>query len=306
MWFLKRLLFVIPTLLGVSLVSFILMVNVPGDPVLAIVGERADPIVIKKYQEELGVNQNFFGRYIGYLKMLSKGDLGNSYHSGQSVSSEIKQKIPNTMMLAFVAMLMATMSGVFFGFLAVLYKDSFFDKFCVFISTLLISLPVFWFGLLLIYLFAVYLIWLPAGGMDSPLSIILPAFTLGSRSGSYIFRITRTSMFQALREEFIITVRAKGGSVYRELLHAFRFSLIPIVTFIGLDFGSYLNGSVLTESIFAWDGLGRYAVMGIFKRDYPVIMGCVLTGATIFMFMNLFIDVLARFINPKIKTEIAA
>jgi peptide/nickel transport system permease protein/oligopeptide transport system permease protein len=222
------------------------------------------------------------------------------------VSREILKKFPNTLKLALSAMIIATSVGVGIGVLSSIKRGTFIDHFISFAAVLGISTPVFWLGLLLILLFSIHLKMFPSSGMEGGIScIVLPAFTLGTRSIAFIARITRSSMLETLGEGYIRTARAKG---LRERVvvfkHALKNALIPVVTMIGLDFGSYLNGSVLTETIFGWPGLGRYAVVeGIMKRDLPVVMGTVLFGATIFVLVNLIVDILYHFLDPRIKYE---
>lgn len=300
-WLIKRLLLIVPGLLGVSLITFYISVSIPGDPVYALVGERADPVLIESYRTRLGLDQNLAFRYFCYLKMIFRFDFGKSYYTHQSVSKELLEKFPNTFRLASAAILFAVLSGLLLGGICAVFKDSFFDKLILFVSTGLISLPVFWFGMLLIFIFALHLKWLPSSGMDSGYSIVLPSIALGSRSLGYLVRLTRSCMIEILSSEYILLVRAKGGGTGLILYHAFMNAIIPVVTFIGLDFGSYLNGSVLTETIFGWDGIGRYAMNGILRRDYPVIIGTVLFGAFVFMLVNILIDVFYTFANPKLR-----
>ena len=300
-WMISRILLAIPSLIGVTFVTFLLLSNVPGDPVYALVGERADAQLLEAYREKLGLDQNIALRYLRYVKMLLQGDLGKSYYTGRAVQEEISQKMPNTIRLACASMLFATVFGLALGMVCAFWVGGWLDRILWLSSTVLISLPVFWFGMLNVFVFAVTLRWFPVGGMDHPLSIVLPAFTLGSRSLAYLTRLTRSCMIEVLQSPYILAVRAKGASVRLILLHAFRNAVIPVLTFIGLDFGSYLNGSVLTEMIFGWDGLGRYAIIGILRRDYPVILGTVLWGALLFMAVNMTIDFIYYYLNPKLR-----
>jgi len=300
-WLFKRFLLIIPALFGISIITFIISANVPGDPVNALVGERSNPELIRRYREKLGVNKPILERYMRYLKMLIKLDLGRSYYSKEKVRDELLQKIPNTLRLAFFSMLFAVTIGLSLGILIAFFENSFFDKLILFFSTLLISLPVFWFAMLLVFIFSFKLGWFPVAGMDGRFAIILPAFTLGSRSLGYLIRLTRSCMLECLSSEYITTVKAKGGKGLLIAKHAFLNAVIPVITFIGLDFGSYMNGSVLTETIFGWDGIGRFAVNGIFQRDYPVIIGSVLFGALMFMTVNILIDILCVFLNPQLR-----
>ncbi len=308
MWFyiLKRILLFIPTLLGITLITFILMQSLPGDPVLAMVGERSTPETIARIRAELGQDRPLPLQYIGYLKLLSRLELGRSIHTNRKIADDLLQKFPNTLKLALAALLFASVMGVGMGIIAAINRGKALDRLVTLISVGGISVPVFWLGLALMLLFAFYLQWLPPSGMGngSPRYLILPAVTLGTFSLSYIARVTRSSMLEALSQPYIASARAKGLPEMKVVLkHALKNSLIPIVTLIGLDLGSYLNGAVLTETIFGWDGLGRYALNGILGRDYPVIMGVVLFGAVIFVTINLLVDISYHFLDPRIRIK---
>lgn len=300
----KRCLLAIPTVIGVVVLMFILTRLVPGDPVNSFVGRRADARIIEKVREEFGLDKPFFVQFFYYVKSLARGDMGYSYVSGEPVSNMIAERFPNTLKLACTAMVLAVLSGVAMGFLAVLKPGGFIDRACMFLSVSGISIPVFWFGLILIIVFSNMLGWFPASGMGGPSYIILPALTLATRSSAYIARITRASVLEVLGENFVVTARAKGLSRTKVLMkHVLKNALIPVVTLIGIDLGSYLNGSVLTESIFGWNGIGNLALNGIMNRDYPVIMGTVLFGSVIFIFANILVDVSYSIFNPRIQTD---
>ena len=305
-YILKRVLLFIPTLLGITLITFILMQSLPGDPVLAMVGERSTPETIARIRAELGQDRPLPLQYLGYLKLLSKFELGRSIHTNRKVADDLLQKFPNTLKLGLTALLFASIVGVGLGIIAAVKRDTVWDRLITLVSVSGISVPVFWLGLALMLIFALYLRWLPPSGMGngSLLYIIMPAVTLGTFSLSYIARITRSSMLESLSQPFIAAARAKGLPETSVVLkHALKNSLIPIVTVIGLDLGSYLNGAVLTETIFGWDGLGRYALTGILGRDYPVIMGVVLFGAVIFVTINLLVDVSYHFLDPRVRIK---
>lgn len=298
---LKKIILIVPSLLGISLITFFISVLIPGDPVSALVGDRADDEVINDYREKLGLKHSIPVRYFFYVKMIFKGDLGESYYTGEKVSKELLSKLPNTLILAFTAMVISVFFGIIFGILSAIYADTFIDKLIRFISTSLISLPIFWFAMILIYIFAFYLKIFPVGGMTDSFSFVLPSFTLASRSLGYLVRLTRSTMIEELNSEYVLCVLAKGGKIKNVIYHAFINTLMPIITFIALDFGSYMNGSVLTETIFGWNGIGRFAMNGIFRRDYPVILGSVLFGAFVFIIINLVIDIVYTFLNPKLR-----
>lgn len=305
-YILKRTLMLVPTLMGIVLLCFILLKSIPGDPVHSLVGERADKEVIEAYRIKMGLDKPIPVQFVNYISMIFSGDLGVSYYTKVSVSDMLLKKFPNTFRLALVSMLFAAFLGIVAGVIAAIKKDTFIDRLIVTGSVLLISVPVFWFGLILVIIFSGVLGILPPAGTGYGMSIyiILPAMTLGSRSAAYITRITRTSMLEVFSAQYVITAKAKGLSPFAVVMkHAFRNALIPVITLIGIDFGSYLNGSVLTETIFGWDGIGRYAMQGILKRDYPVIFGTVLFGASLFVLVNMLVDISYKIFNPKIKYD---
>ncbi len=306
LYILKRILLFVPTLLGITLITFILMQALPGDPAAGMAGERASPETITRIRTELGQDRPLPLQYVGYLKLLATGELGRSYYTNRKIADDIVQKFPNTLRLALAAMLFASVFGIGMGVFSAVKRGTVWDRIVTLISVGGISVPVFWLGLALMLLFAFYLRWLPPSGMGNGglAYLILPAATLGTFSLSYIARVTRSSMLESLSQPYIPAARAKGlpESVV-VLKHALKNSLIPIVTLIGLDLGSYLNGAVLTETIFGWDGLGRYALDGIIKRDYPMIMGVVLFGAIVFVTMNLIVDISYHFLDPRVRVK---
>lgn len=308
MWpyILKRMLLFIPTLLGITFITFFLMRSLPGDPVANMVGERATPETVARIRAEIGIDKSPPIQYLLYLKRLFRGELGRSLFTNRRISDDLIQKFPNTVKLALAAMFFASIIGIGMGVFAAVKHGTGWDRLVTLISVGGISIPVFWLGLALMLLFAFYLRWLPPSGMgNGDLSyIILPAATLGTFSLSYIARVTRSSMLESLSQPYVTTARAKGLSEGEVVLkHALKNSLIPVVTLIGLDLGSYLNGAVLTETIFGWDGLGRYALEGIMKRDYPVIMGVVLFGAVVFVSLNLLVDISYHFLDPRVRLK---
>jgi peptide/nickel transport system permease protein len=305
----KRLLLFIPTLLGITLVTFVLIQALPGDPVQSMVGERASPETIARIRAELGTDRPLPLQFLGYVKLLSQGELGRSYYTNRKVTDDLLQKFPNTLTLAIAAVLFATLGGISLGIISAVLRGTVWDKLASIISVGGISLPVFWLGLTLMLIFGLYFRWLPPSGMGggSLAYLVLPAVTLGTYSLAYVARITRTTMMESLSQPYVATARAKGLPERTVILkHALKNSLIPIVTLIGLDLGSYLNGAVLTETIFGWDGLGRYALDGILKRDYPVIMGVVLFGAVVFVVMNLLVDLSYHILDPRVRVKSGA
>lgn len=302
----KKLLLSIPTFLGLALVTFLLLRAIPGDPALGLVGERADPKTIEAIRAELGTDRSVPEQFVRYLGMLAHGNLGSSYYTKRDVLSDITRKFPNTLKLAASAMIVATLTGMLLGVLAAVSRGGPMEKVFSGIALAGISLPVFWVGLLLMLVFAFMLPWLPPSGMGNGgmAYLILPAATLGLNSAAYIARITKMSLVEALGTQYVMTARAKGLHPLVVVgKHALRNALIPVITLLAIDFGSYLNGSVLTETIFGWDGLGRYALDGIMKRDYPVILGTVLAGSAVFVLFNLLADIAYAYIDPRIRYE---
>jgi peptide/nickel transport system permease protein len=302
----KRILLFIPILLGITLITFLLMQALPGDPVQGMAGERANPETLARIRAELGSDRPLPLQYLGYLKLVAQGELGRSYYTNRRVADDLLQKFPNTLRLALAAVVFASLGGIILGVISAVKRGTAWDRFASIVAIGGISLPVFWLGLTLMLVFALYLRWLPPSGMGNGSFhyLILPAITLGTYSLAYIARITRTSMMESLSQPYVTTARAKGLTEMAVVLkHALKNSLIPIVTLIGLDLGSYLNGAVLTETIFGWDGLGRYALDGIMKRDYPVIMGVVLFGAVVFVSMNLIVDLSYHFLDPRVRVK---
>jgi ABC-type dipeptide/oligopeptide/nickel transport system permease component len=266
------------------------------------VGERASPEVIESIRKEMGSERNVLGQYLGYVGLLAKGEFGRSYYTNRRVADDLRAKFPNTMMLAAGAMLIATPFGILLGFLAALRNGSALDRFITTISVVGISVPVFWSGLLLMLVVSFYLKLLPPSGTGELRFLVLPAATLALPAVATLARVTRTTVIDILDMPFLQAVRAKGVPQWRaNFVHILRNALIPIVTVIGLDFGSYLNGAVLTETIFGWDGIGRYALEGIIKRDYPVVMGSIIVGTVVFVLINLLVDIVYHWLDPRVR-----
>ena len=298
----RRLLLSIPTLFGVLVVAFLLLYVAPGDPVMAMVGERADEATIARLRQELRLNDPLpvqFGHYIGGIM---KGDLGKSYITNRPIRKDILERFPKTLQLAGAAMLLATVLGVTLGVLSGRRPGSAIDRFGLAIAYLGISFPVYWVGLLLILLFAVTLHWLPPSGFGGIRYLALPALALGMRSIAFLARMTRSAMLDALGADYVRTARAKGLSEFVVVArHALRNAMIPIITVLGLDFGAYLTGSILTETIFSWPGLGRYVVNAIARRDLPAIQGSVLFLSAVFVLVNLITDVAYAKADPRVS-----
>jgi peptide/nickel transport system permease protein len=303
-YLLRRLIFLIPTLFGVTLVAFLLIKFIPGDPTMSLVGERASPEAIEGIRKELGVGKPFIYQYAGYIQLLCKGEMGRSFYTNREVVKDIKEKLPHTLYLAIAAIIFASFMGIVLGVIMAVSRGSFWDRFFSFFAIAGVSLPVFWIGLILMLIFSLTFRLLPPSGMGEGnlLFLILPASTLGLNSAAYISRITRSSLLEVLAQPFVATARSKGLSEGVVIFkHCLKNAMIPIITLIGIDFGSYLNGAVLTETIFGWDGIGLYALEGIIKRDYPVVMGSVLVGSVVFILLNIVVDFSYAFFNPQIR-----
>jgi len=301
---LKRILWFVPILLGVATVTFFLLYVLPGDPVLSMVGERYDAATIEQLRTQMHLDEPLPQRYLRYLSDLVRLDLGKSYITGVPVWDSIKQRAPHTLRLAAAAMTIAVVIGMGIGVLAAWKRGTPLDYLMVGGSVIGVSMPVFWLGVLLIYVFSARLGLLPASGFgDGRLAyLILPALTLSQASTAYVARITRSSVLDEVGETYVKVARSKGLSEPRLLVrHALRNALLPIITVVGIDFGSYLSGSVLTESIFAWPGLGRFTLDAILKRDLPAIQGSVLFMAAAFMMVNLAVDLLYARVDPRVK-----
>ncbi len=300
----RRLLLGVPTLIGVALIIFAILKMVPGDPALVMVGERADEATIEQIRQDLGLDEPLPAQFMRYLALIGRGELGRSYYTNRPVAKSLIEKFPNTLRLAGAAIVVAILFGMTLGIVSAIKHNSLVDRVFGIISVIGISTPVFWLALVLVLIFAYRLGWLPASGMGNGALayLVLPAIALGTNSAAFIARITRSSMLEILSQPFITAARAKGVSrVAAALKHALRNALIPVTTLIGVDMGSYLNGSVLTETIFGWDGIGRYAMTAILKHDYPVILGTVLFGSAVFVVVNLFVDLFYAAIDPRVK-----
>ena len=328
----KRLLLLIPVLLGVSILSFSLIQLAPGDPARTIAGEHASPQTISAIREKYGLDKPFTTQYWVWLKRVLRGDLGRSIVSNEYVTREILDRFPNTMELTFFAMFIAVAVGAVAGIVSASRQYSVVDYTTMGVALFGVSMPVFWLGIMLMMIFGVFLKWLPIGGridtlipfrrvtglylLDSLIGwngpalassfrhLIMPSIALATIPMATIARVTRSSMLEVLRQDFIRTERAKGLSeravIYK---HAARNALLPVVTVIGLEFGLLLAGAILTETIFAWPGIGRYVVNAVRMRDYPAVQGCLLFFALTFVVVNLITDLLYVLIDPRIKYE---
>ncbi len=298
----RRLVAAVPTLLGVSVVVFMMVRLLPGDPARIVAGLLASESDVENIRHQLGLDQPAPAQYADFLSRLVHFDLGTSVRSGQPVMYEVLQRLPWTIELATTSIATAAALGIGGGLIAALYHNKRLD---VAISALMlfgISMPAYWFGLMLIVVFAIKLQWLPAAGSQDPGAWVLPTLTLAAFSVALIARMTRSTMLEVLREDFVRTARAKG-LVERAVIysHALRNALLPLITVIGHQFGTLLGGAVLTETVFGWPGMGQLLVDALFARDYPVVQGIVLTFSALFILVNLAVDVLYSVIDPRIQ-----
>jgi peptide/nickel transport system permease protein len=328
----RRTLVVIPTLLGVSIIIFLMLAITPGDPAELLLGERATKDSLEAMREYLGLQKPLYVQYWLFLKRVAKFDLGETIWTRQKVSIEIMERFPATIELAVFAMMISSFLGIILGMISATKQYSWFDYSSMIGSLMGVSMPVFWLGLMFMLLFSLTLGWFPMSGRigvdvdldtitnfyiidailtrnwaalkDALMHLVLPAMALSTIPLAIVARMTRSSMLEVLRQDYIKTARAKGLSETKIVLkHALRNGLIPVVTVVGLQFGILLGGAILTETVFAWPGVGKWLYEGVVKRDYMVIQGGTLVVATIFVMVNLIVDILYSIINPRIGVK---
>jgi ABC-type dipeptide/oligopeptide/nickel transport system permease component len=303
-YLIRRLLLTIPVMLGVATLVFALIHLVPGDPAQAMLGETAPQADVLKLRHSLGLDQPLLTQYRTFMAGLARGDLGTSFRYNVPVTAQIREKFPNTATLAVAAMCFAILFAIPLGILAAVFRGTSIDHAAMTIALAGISMPNFWLGPLLAIVFAVRLGWLPVSGTGGLSHLILPAITLGAALSAILARMTRASLLEELRELYVLAARARGLSGMRAVVkHAFRNSLIPIVTIIGLQFGAVLTGTIITETIFAWPGLGRLLIQAISFRDYPLVQGCILFISVTYVAMNLLTDLTYGFLDPRIRFD---
>jgi peptide/nickel transport system permease protein len=292
----------VPVLIGVAFIVFSLLYMTPGDPARMVLGDLATDDMIAEFRQKEGLDDPFLVQFGRYLWNAARGDIGKSYMTKSSVFSELAASFPDTFKISACAILIALILGVPFGIVSAVRQYSIFDSLTMLFAMVGMSMPVFWLGLLLILTFSVHLRWLPSSGLDSLSAMILPSVTLATQSLAIITRMTRSSMLEVIRQDYIRTARAKGQMESVVILrHALRNAMIPIVTVAGVQFGVLLGGAVLTESIFSIPGVGRLMVSSIKMRDYPIVQGGVLFIAFAASFVNLIVDMLYVAIDPRIK-----
>jgi peptide/nickel transport system permease protein len=300
----RRVLLTLPVLFGVATLVFSLIHLVPGDPVQAMLGESASQEDVAQLRSRLGLDRPIYVQYVTFMRKAVVGDLGTSLRTNQPVSSVIAERMPATCELAGAAMIVALMIAVPLGVLAAVHAGTPIDHSATTLALVGISMPTFWLGPLLAIVFSVMLGWFPVSGRGTLANLVLPAITLGAPLAAVLARMTRASVLEELCELYVLAARARGVSRARSILrHAFRNSLIPIVTVLGLQLGSVLTGAVITETIFAWPGVGRLLIQSISARDYPAVQGCVLLIALTYVSTNLLVDVAYGFLDPRIRYE---
>lgn len=302
---LRRLLLFIPVILGVIFIVFSLLALTPGDPAKMVLGQGATPETVEAMRHQMGLDQPFLARFLNYLKdLVFHLDIGISYNTKMPVMDSIKAALPYTVRLALCAVIVGLVFGIPIGIISAIKQYSAFDTISMILALIGLSMPVFWLGLLLIIFFSVNLHWLPASGFDTFSQMILPSLALGAQSVAIFARMTRSSMLEVVRQDYIRTVRAKGQKELAIIFgHTLRNSLIPIITVVGLQFGILLGGALLTESVFSIPGIGRLMVDAIKARDYPMVQGGVLVIALLFSAVNLLVDLVYGFVDPRIRSQ---
>lgn len=306
MWkyIIRRFISLIPVIIGVTFIVFMIMNMAPGDPAKSILGEQASPEAIEELREQLGLNDNVLIQYKNYFFNLLKGDMGTSYKTKVGVVEEIAARLPTTGKLAIIAIFIAVSFSIPLGIFAAVKQNTWIDSLTMFVALLGVSIPVFWLGLMLLLFFSLQLGWFPVSGAASWKSFVLPGVTLGFLSMAAIARVTRSSMLEVIRQDYIRTARSKGvpyNTIIRK--HALKNALIPTITVAGLQIGSLLGGSVLTETVFGLPGIGRLMIQSIQGRDIPMVLGCIIIFTVLFSIVNLIVDIIYAFIDPRIRNQ---
>ena len=303
-YFVRRVLLAVPVLLGVATLVFSLIHLVPGDPAQAMMGDGASPQDVAELRKNLGLDQPLLTQYVAFLGNAVKGDLGKSFRTGQPVTTMIIERIPATAELAVAAMFIAILIAIPLGVIAAVWRGTAVDYSAMTFALAGVSIPNFWLGPLLAIVFAVELGWLPVSGRGTPAHLVLPAISLGLALAAILARMTRASLLDELGELYVRAARARGVSNTSAISrHALRNSLVPLLTIVALQFGAVLTGAVITETIFAWPGIGRLLIQSIGFRDYPMVQGCILLIAVTYVSVNLITDLMYGFLDPRIRYE---
>jgi ABC-type dipeptide/oligopeptide/nickel transport system permease component len=306
LYFTRRLLFVIPVVIGVLTLVFFMRALVPGDPIeIMFLGQPPpDPDTVAAIRRELGLDKPLPMQYLQYIIGVVQGDLGTSVRTRRAVLDEIWDRYPNTLILTFASLLVALVVGLTTGVLAAVYKDSWVDTITMFLALFGLSMPAFWFGLMMIQYFGVYLRWFPVMGSGSFRHLVLPALTLGLIASTVQARVARSSMLEVLTSDYVRTAHAKGLAKTTVILrHGLKNALIPTITILGLQVGGLLGGAFIIEAVFAWHGVGELAVKAISQRDFPLIQGIIVVVATTYVLVNVVIDMSYRLLDPRIEYE---
>lgn len=300
----RRVLLIIPILLGISFIIFGIMSMTPGSPAMMILGENAPESAINELNETLGFNRPFIVRYVDYVSDAVRGDFGNSYRTGRPVVSEIVPKFLITLRIATFGIIVSLLIGIPIGILSAVRQYSKLDMAATVSAMVMASIPGFWLGLMLILLFALQLGWFPSNGTGTWKHFVLPVFTLSLPVAANLMRLTRTTMLETIRQDYIRMARAKGATENAVIWsHALKNALLPVVTVLGLNFGGLLGGAIIAEQVFGINGLGTLTITSIRSKDIPQVMGTVLFFATTFMFIMLAVDILYTFIDPRVKSR---
>ncbi|MBC8589591.1 nickel ABC transporter permease [Wansuia hejianensis] len=303
-YILRRILLLIPVTIGVTFIVYSIMYFTPGDPAMIMLGENAPEAELIKLREEMGLNDPFIVQYGRFLKNAVQGDFGRSYSTKKPVFDEVFSRFPATLKLTVAGLAIALVIGIPVGIISATKQYSLMDSVSMILALLGVSMPNFWLGLMLILLFSVKLGLLPSGGDAGFSAMILPAITLGTGVAAIITRMTRSSMLEVIRQDYIRTARAKGVKEKKVInKHALKNALIPIVTVVGLQFGSLLGGAVLTENVFSWPGVGRLMVDAIKQKDTPMVLASVIFISVTFSIVNLVVDILYAYLDPRIKSQ---
>lgn len=300
----KRILMMIPVILGISFIIFTILALTPGDPAQMILGENASLEAIEELREEMGLNENFIVRFVKYIGDAVQGDFVESYRTGLPVLDEIMTRLPNTFALAFFGIGLSVVIGIPIGIISATKQYSIFDTMSLAVALIMTSIPAFWLGLMLLLVFSLKLNWFPAIGITSWTGFILPSVTLAIGSMAVMIRMTRSTMLEVIREDYIRTARAKGASeglIIRR--HALRNALLPVITIIGINFGLQMGGAMICETIFSIPGMGTLMITSVRQKDIPMVMASVMFVAFAISMINLLIDILYSYIDPRIKSQ---
>lgn len=300
-YIIKRVLIIFPTLLTIVFIVFSIMNLTPGDPARMMLGQNVTPEAVEKLNHELGFDRPFIIRYVDYVTNLLKGDLGNSYRTGRPIFNEIISRLPTTIKLSAISIFLAVVTGIPLGIISAVKQYSLYDILGTSVAMIMASIPGFWFGLVAIFLFALKLGWLPSNGNDTWVHFILPAITLAIPVTAALLRLTRTTMLETVKHDYVRTARAKG-QIERKVIfnHALKNALLPVVTVAGLEFGGLLGGVVTIETVFSINGVGTLIIDAIRMKDVPQVSGCAIFLASLFMIVMLIIDILYAYIDPRI------